>query len=464
MVDGPHCDGCCQQAVGQRLVRTDGLGTNGIIVAGDSPWVDEIAVGRPFAGASGGLLDRAFDLLGVRRSEFLICNSAMWCKPPHLGWTDHPERYPDAAAAMAQCKPYFDELVASFKPKAIVTLGNVALRRVAGVTGLDARHSYVHASPYGVSVIPTYHPSFILQGNQKYMAVLIFALRRALEVAAGAFRATEYELLLDPKPQVAENYLRRATDAAEVICDIETPESHTLSEEEAEDTSYTIVRIGFSTALRGPIETRGQGHEERASAISIPWEPPYSTMALRALSEAKRLVFWNKSFDLPRLRAAGATPCQAVVDAMWAWHFLQSDLPKALGFVAPFYYSGPPWKHLSAGQPAFYNAMDAAVTATCWAGIKKDLEGQGRLEAFNRHCSQTDPILDQMGLAGLAVDTTQRQAFMSRIQAEYDDTYRLLQAAVPTAVKPKKLYKRQPKSGDYEEISSESPRITGGGG
>lgn len=463
MVTGPHCDGCVNQSHGQRLVRTDGLGSNGILIAGDSPWLDEVAMGRPFAGASGALLDRAFDLLGVHRRDFLITNSALWCKPLHLGWTDYPERYPDAASAINHCRPYFDGLVAEFKPKVIVTLGNVALQRVAGVSGLDVRHGYSISSPYGVVVIPTYHPSFILQGNQKYMSVLLFALRRALDIATGHWKPDTYDLLLDPKPDVVEKYLAAAAQAAEVICDIETPETHALDEEEAEaDSSYIIVRISFS--IRRPPSQGNESGESRASspadggdvprtsAITFPWTPPFIEHALRALREAKQLVFWNQSFDLPRLRAAGAAPSGAVVDAMWAWHFLQSDLPKALGFVAPFYYCGPPWKHLSTGQPEFYSAMDSAVTATVWRGIQADLARQGRLAAFERHSTATLPILDRMGRAGLAVDTHQRQTFMSRIQAEYDDIHRLLQAAVPAAVKPKKLYKCPPKSGVYEEL------------
>ncbi|KKK61051.1 hypothetical protein LCGC14_3018200, partial [marine sediment metagenome] len=48
------------------------------------------------------------------------------------------------------------------------------------------------------------------------------------------------------------------------------------------------------------------------------------------------------------------------------WHWLQSDLPKALGFVAPFYYVGPAWKHMASAEPAEYNALDNAITMTLY--------------------------------------------------------------------------------------------------
>jgi uracil-DNA glycosylase family 4 len=518
-VEGRFCSGCPQQPIGVRRVETDGLGTNGVLIAGESPYTEEVAKGIPFAGPSGSLLNRAFDLLGVNRQDFLICNSVIWCKPPHLGWLDKPGRYPDVAIAIEHCKPYFDELVDRMRPKVIVTLGNTSLSRVCGVSGLDQRHSYLHDSPYGIPVIPTFHPSFILQGNQKYMSVLLFALRRALDVAAGAFKPTEYELLLDPDIKVATEYLSAASQAQEVICDIETPTSSLLADEEEaeEDPTFTIVRISFSipqpVAVEGlrsqlpseegltrtqvaaaaqgeerplvagtqPAYIRGpdspserdsggatsspkrlprvagpaavpatpsdtdRGYHRPISAITFPWTPPYIAPALSALQRAKSLVFWNASFDLPRLHNAGATTSGTVVDAMWAWHFLQSDLPKSLGFVAPFYYAGPAWKHLASGQPPFYSATDSAVTRSCYLGIRADLIQQQRWDAFTRHCTQITPILGSMGSKGIRVDETQQAAFMTRMQSEYDAANAELQAAVPVALKPVKRWKRAPR-------------------
>lgn len=429
--EGPYCGDCPQREIGIRRLTTDGLGVNKVLIAGDSPWDHEIRQGRPFAGPSGALLDRQFARLGLSREQFLITNAALSCKPPHLGWTDHPERYPEAAIAINHCRPYFNELVEKFQPRVILTLGNVALLRVCGVTGLDDRHSYYHvAPPYGVPVIPTYHPSFILQGHQKYASVLMFAIQRAVELAEGKWQPTQLDLLLDPPYEVAARYL--AGPLEELMCDIETPESGGLDEEEAEqDASYTIIRCGIST--------------QAGSALTVPWAPPYIDLVLSALRSARRVLFWNRNYDVPRLRAAGCSIPGQILDAMWAWHWLQSDLPKKLGFVAPFYYSGAPWKHLSSAQPAFYNACDAAIQQIVWQGVKRDIEQQGRWEGFERHCLAVEPILLAVGERGITIDTAAREKFMGRLQAEYAAAHVALQAAVPDMLKPRKLYKRQPK-------------------
>ncbi|KKK77820.1 hypothetical protein LCGC14_2849750, partial [marine sediment metagenome] len=85
------------------------------------------------------------------------------CKPPTLNWTDQHWR-PEVAKALAQCAPYLDDLVAQFKPRVVVPMGNVALRRSCGVSGIESRHSYVHESVWGIPAIPTFHPSYIMQG------------------------------------------------------------------------------------------------------------------------------------------------------------------------------------------------------------------------------------------------------------------------------------------------------------
>src|SRR5215472_53233 len=163
LVCGPHCDGCPQEAIGERRILPDGKGSSRILIVGDSPWKDEIKQGKPFAGAAGAYLEKLIRMVGRERSDYIITNT-MNCKPPRLQWTDSEEALP----AITQCSPYLDELVRAVKPKVIIPLGNVALRRVCGVSGIQARQAYVHDSVFGIPAVPTFHPSFIMQGNHKF--------------------------------------------------------------------------------------------------------------------------------------------------------------------------------------------------------------------------------------------------------------------------------------------------------
>jgi len=437
-VEGKFCDGCVQQPFGEAFVGTDGLGTSGILLVGDSPWVDEIRAQLPFAGAAGAMLNRIIRRLGMERQDFLIEN-ALHCKPRHLGWTDHPERFADAALALTHCRPYLDETIARFKPKVIVTLGTVALQRVCGVGGLRDRHAYVHDSSYGIPVVPTWHPSFLLKGNHNLTGAVLFAFRRALEVADRKLVRPQHELVLDPSLADAEAYFRRVNlSETEVVCDIETPESGALDEEEAEGASFTIVRIGFSHT---PL-----------TAISMPWTEPYIGLSKRVLKQAQRTLFWNVAYDLPRLQAAGCV-VSCPTEAWNAWHYLQSDLPKALGFVAPFFSTDYPWKHLADADPARYNALDCLHALNCWRGASEALKRQGRWDVFVRHCLELEPLLAQMGT--IRVDKQQQQEFRAKLEAEAAEAYRKLQQVVPLAVKPRKVYRKLPKGVGATELKAE---------
>lgn len=434
---GPECATCPYAPDGIKFIPPDGSGASRILLVGDSPWLDEQKVGLPFSGAAGRMLNRILQFMpggGLKREDLTIWNTIQ-CSPPHLGWMDAPRRYPQAAAAVEHCRPHLDQLIGERQPKVIVPMGNVALRRVCGISGIEAVAGYVLPTSYGIPAVPTYHPSFLLKGKQNLIPVVLWALSRAQSIADGSYKESEYELLLDPDPEVLRGYLRRLPAGGTLFIDIETPESGRLDEEELEEkgTSFVIIRAGFSVV--------------EGSAASFPWTPPYIEIFKEAVALAGSVVEWaDNRFDTRRLAAAGVDfSGKQIISGMWAWHWLQSDLRKGLDLVGPFFYAGRPWKHLSQAEPAFYNAMDNSVGMDCYIGIHKALVEQGRWEAFLRYCVQPTPIFESMGRAGLLINTDYRTEFMNTIRAERDEINGRIQALVPDNCRPRKFWKRPPK-------------------
>src|SRR6266436_2308938 len=356
--DGPMCASCEHAREGVRFIGPDGSGSSGVMLIGDSPWVDEQRQGRPFAGAAGRVLDKILSLMpggGLQRGDLTVWNTIQ-CSPLHLGWMDSPSRYPAAATAIEHCRPHLDQLIADRQPRVIVPMGNVALRRITGTSGSEAVAGYVLDSPYGIPVVPTYHPSFIMKGNHKLTPVVLWALSRALSIAQGTYKESQYDLFIDPSAEALRAYLDTPWDSDTLFLDIETPESAHLDEEELEEKgpSFTIVRAGFSI--------------RKGTAVSFPWCHPFIDIMRDAIGRAGTIVEWaTNRFDTRRLSAAGM-PLEGkrIISGMWAWHWLQSDLRKGLGAVAPFYYAGRPFKHLSAADPGRYNALDNAVGYDCY--------------------------------------------------------------------------------------------------
>lgn len=430
-VEGPFCDGCSYQPTGVRRVNPDGSGSNGVMLVGDSPWIEEVGVGKPFVGASGRYLDGILSKRGLDREAFTVTNS-LWCKPPSLGMNDTPEKYPEAQLASQQCKPYLDALIAERMPRVLVALGNVALRRLTGFDGIEANHAYVLQTLYGIPCIPTFHPSSLIQGNWNLTIAFVLAIAKAMECASGSFRETPTKVIEDPDPSYIV-YPSNGDIFTPLMCDIETPKSlKGASEEEAEDDpSYQIIRMGFSV-------TPWQG-------VSFPFEGDYIRRARELIRRARLLLFWNKNYDLPRLRAAGFElhPDVQVVDAMWAWHWLYSDLPKALAFAAPFFYNGPPWKHLASQRPGYYNGMDNAVQMGIYQGTKAQLEKDGRWQRFWDHCVRVDPIYVRMGGKGVKVDRMARATFMEALEGEAKkELVKVQELCPPSLIKVQESFKK----------------------
>lgn len=429
-VEGIHCDGCAYQATGVRRVAASGTGTNGVLIVGDSPWVDEVAIGKPFAGASGRFLESILTKRGLAREDFLISNS-LWCKPPALGMNDDLEGNLDAERAARQCRPYLDTLIREKKPKVLLAVGGVALKRLTGFENIEVNHGYVFPTEYGIPCVPTFHPSGLIQGNWNLTIAFVLGIARAMEVSDGRYQGTGCKLVEDPDPGYL-GFPGNGDITTPVMCDIETSKSLAgRNEEEAEDDpSYQIIRMGFSVTPW--------------SGVSFPFEGDYIRRAKDVLKRAKQVIFWNKNYDLPRLKANGFTfhPDVVIVDAMWAWHWLYSDLPKALAFAAPFFYSGAAWKHLSSQRPAFYNAMDNAVQMGIYQGTKAQLEKDGRWDRFWSHCVKVDPIYVRMGLAGVKVDKEAREVFMGALEKEaVEELVKVQDLLPPSLVKVQESFK-----------------------
>ena len=209
--------------------------------------------------------------------------------------------------------------------------------------------------------------------------------------------------------------------------DIETPETDKLPEDDAEDASYTIVRAGFSF--------------REGTAASFPWTEPYIGLLKKMLAEAKTVIFHNAGYDVPRLVRANCPPLGKIVDTMWLWHWLQSDLPKALEFVAPFYTDVAPWKHLSSGEPAFYNATDNDVTLRCYYAMKLAVEKQGRWDRFEHHCVAMMPILARMSQAGVLIDLSARTVMQDKLREEIAELDAKIQPIIPESILPRKILK-----------------------
>jgi DNA polymerase len=129
-----------------------------LMFIGEGPGGDEDRLGEPFVGRAGQLMNKAFDVIGIKREEVYIANIVK-CRPPH-------NRDPEADEIKA-CMDYLRNQVVIIKPKVIVLLGRIALQNILGpeykIT--ESRGKWIEKK--GILYMPTWHPAALLRDETK---------------------------------------------------------------------------------------------------------------------------------------------------------------------------------------------------------------------------------------------------------------------------------------------------------
>lgn len=471
MLPKPHeiCSGCPLYELphGKKIGFSvpDGTGKNGVMIVAEALGKDEEQVGKGLIGMSGYTLFQDLKRIDIERDDFTIFNTIA-CRPPDNKLIGMPYE----KEAIAHCAPNLDRAIADAKAIAkangktftIVTLGKTAFMRVMDFnykshSQLLKKDYYVYpfwSDTYGCWVLNAPHPAYLLRGNTKLWPIVRFVFKRALEIANEGFRFDDTDYLLDPNPdsfgQWADGYFKslQTTPDNPLSYDIETPYKKKVKDEEEmgeDDTQsdHTILRCSFSYFQGGETYT-----------TSVRWSAEYMSTVERLFRDAPFVLGWNSDkYDYPRVsryvKVNGIS-----LDGMVAWHILQSALPKALGFVTPFYWQKTSmWKHMADDEPAFYNAKDADAALRNWIGIKRDLINNKLWDVYNLHWIELAKALKYMSGKGVLRDSEMRQDAEIKMSTILDDVETRMEAAVPDEARAIKIYKKTPKvikSGMYE--------------
>jgi DNA polymerase len=151
------CTRCGLAQTRQNFVFGSGRVDAGILFVGEAPGADEDRQGLPFVGASGQLLTKIIEAMGLRREDVFICN-ILKCRPPKNRDPQEEE--------IQQCEPYLKRQIEIIQPKVICTLGRFAaqtlLRNSESMGRLRTQtHHYE-----GIPLIATYHPAALLRNPQ----------------------------------------------------------------------------------------------------------------------------------------------------------------------------------------------------------------------------------------------------------------------------------------------------------
>jgi len=150
-----NCHLCELSKSRQKVVFGEGDPHADLLFIGEAPGATEDSSGKPFVGRSGELLTKMIEnVLQISRSDVYITNIVK-CRPPN-------NQVPTPTQAHT-CQPYLLKQIELIKPKLIITLGATAYHYLTGdETGITKIRGTLHKQN-GYTLIPTYHPSYLLR-------------------------------------------------------------------------------------------------------------------------------------------------------------------------------------------------------------------------------------------------------------------------------------------------------------
>ena len=415
---------------------------------GEAPGYEEAAIGRPFVGAAGSMLERIFRRNHLNRGQFRIGN-ILSCCPPGLSLDGESYQF----TAIQHCAVHRDKILNEGHP-VVVAAGATALRTLLGLHGADRIrveefHGTVHDDMEGrFQIIPTFHPSYLQRGAHNLIGTVSFDLQVALEVARGVWSPQPLDLIIDPPVNWFEAWVVQLESAARqdpegvaVACDTETPDKaggKPENELTPEDDSYQILRHNFAC------------HPDQG--VTVPETEAYRSLIARVYALRCRHYWWNGyGYDWARVhvRYPGALTPLDQLDLMVAAHVLQSDVPLGLGFWAPFYSRFGAWKHRAVIDPEWYACIDGPQTLRCGFGIIGDLLQQGQWRAFQEDCHELYHLaLKPAQDIGILIDRPALEAFHQDLAGKQVTKLQEMQRYVPEELRPLTLETgREPEEG-----------------
>ena len=396
-----------------------------IMIIGEFPLEQEIKEGKPFVGLSGRVFDELLRQVGIDRDLCYITYVSQ-----HRPYNNNPgEFYEDKSLKtptnyLEECIRSLEEQIRQVNPNVIIVLGEQAIRATTGLRGIGNWRGSVVKATTGHKTIPTYTPTQVLHEWRQRTAVVCDLTKAKKESNYPEIRQTDRFLEVAYQSSRAIEYLTFLKGEKYVSFDIETE-------------SDQVTCIGFGCASRPNwavcipfwFGQSGSLHSEESEGEI--WG------LIRDILEDNniRKCAQNGMYDIEFLqRTTNIRTCNFSFDTMLAFHVLQLELEKGLGFLVSLYTDHPYYKHQikspSMDEYFKYNATDACLTMEIALKLEQELHDEHLADFYYSFVhSLVDPMLD-MQFRGIRFDYLRRNT----IKKQYQESVAVLQRNLDTMV------------------------------
>lgn len=153
------CKRCPLSEGRTHIVFGEGNPKSRIMFVGEAPGAVEDKTGKPFVGPAGKLLTDIVEKgMGLKRSDIYIAN-ILKCRPPG-------NRDP-LPTEVTECMGFLKAQILAIRPEIIIALGRIAAQNLLETKTPISRLRGNLKEFMGTKVMPTYHPSYLLQNPSK---------------------------------------------------------------------------------------------------------------------------------------------------------------------------------------------------------------------------------------------------------------------------------------------------------
>lgn len=389
---------------------------NGVLIVGESPGREDVRRGVPFVGPSGKLLKKVIEGISSNMDNFHITN-AIRCN------FTNGRKLTDTTLEQARkcCSYELEANVVDLRPKAILTLGGIALTSVTGLKGVEKYRGATTIQTFGegeeafeVKAVSTIHPAAMLRSPEKHNWLDLFVedVHRSVLLAQNRIDLFRPEVKGFDLDFLVSKIL--VPQGVAVACDLETTG---IDIRECGITSIGLARIGYDDEIG----------EEKTYTIAIPcpdlrpvfcteqWRKAWDALKAAFTSPSFTWVFHNMAFDAPIIeRVFGIKIAGQISDTLLMHHALYPKTPHDLQSVSTQFFAVEPWKtffdkrFLNCTDSAipellYYNGADTAMTAQLNEKLRTELRRENLLTVY-----QNDRIITSYAMdwekVGIGVD------------------------------------------------------------
>lgn len=386
-----------------------------LMILGDAPNSQDVAVGRPFSGTGGKMLDQLLSDAQMNRSNCWLSTVSKYEVPPNTGKKKipFPVRAKLAGIDMQQQLAELQEEINGLKPNCILALGNSALWALSGKTKIGSyRGSIMHGM--GTKFVPTYNPAHLswqaadveFKGYWNRQ-IMLFDFKRAKHQAT-------FPEVIHPSRHI--EICRNSAQLAEFRDRYRGKKIRMAADIEANGTCIPVcIGLAFTRhhAMVVPLwNTDGISTIPTADLVQI-W------IILAEMLWENEIVGQNFNYDRDKIKRLGFIIRKLASDIMLKAQAINPELPKGLAFNTSIYTEEPFYKDegMYAGsiQDLFIGCgKDACVTIEVDENMDPDLDELGMRPFFENFLMRLPDLYWDIERQGFRVDAVERDALLRK--------------------------------------------------